>query len=88
MKGVKNRYETERKVVANMEQLISPYLKKLADTKLNSQQKVLLAILTTNLNEIALPFARSLSSRQNNLPPNEIQVANQLRQSPTSAEIA
>ncbi len=83
-----DKHEIEKKVVANVEQLINPYLKKLAATKLNSQQEVLLGILTTNLNEIVLPFAQRLSTRLNNLTPNEMQVANQIRQGRTSAEIA
>ena len=83
-----DKYEIEKKVLANVEQLINPYLKKLTGTRLDSRQKIYLEILTTNLNEIVLPFAWTLSTRQHNLTPTEMQVANQIRQGRTTTQIA
>jgi galactokinase len=46
-----DKYEIETRVLSNVEQLINPYLEKLAESDLNSRQRVYLEILTTNLNE-------------------------------------
>ncbi len=71
-----DKFIIEKKVIANVEQLINPYLDKLSRSGLNDRQKVYLEILTTNLNEIVLPFAWILSTRRHNLTPTEMQVAN------------
>ncbi|MEA3232992.1 MAG: helix-turn-helix transcriptional regulator [Thermodesulfobacteriota bacterium] len=83
-----DNFSIEKKVIANVEQLIKPYLDKLAHSGLNDRQKVYLKILTTNLNEIVLPFAWTLSTRRNNLTPTEMQVANLVRQGRTTPKIA
>lgn len=83
-----DQLKTEKKVLANVEQLIKPYLDKLARSGLDDRQQVYLEILTTNLNEIVLPFAWTLSTRRKNLTPTEMQVANLVRQGRTTPEIA
>jgi len=83
-----DKFIIEKKVIANVEQLINPYLDKLSRSGLNDRQKVYLEILTTNLNEIVLPFAWILSTRRHNLTPTEMQVANLVRQGRTTPQIA
>lgn len=83
-----DKYEIETRVLSNVEQLINPYLEKLAKSDLNSRQRVYLEILTTNLNEIVSPFAWTLSTRPHNLTPTEMQVANLVRQGRTTTKIA
>jgi len=83
-----DKFIIEKKVIANVEQLINPYLDKLTRSGLNDRQKVYLEILTTNLNEIVLPFAWTLSTRRHNLTPTEMQVANLVRQGRTTPQIA
>lgn len=83
-----DKFEIEKKVLANVEQLIKPYLGKLVRSGLDDRQKVYLEILTTNLNEIVLPFAWALSTRRKNLTPTEMQVANLVRQGRITPEIA
>ena len=83
-----DKYKIETRVLSNVEQLINPYLEKLANSELNSRQKVYLDILTTNLNEIVSPFAWTLSTRPHNLTPTEMQVANMVRQGRTTTQIA
>lgn len=83
-----DKYEIETRVLSNVEQLISPYLEKLADSELNSRQRMHLEILTTNLSEIVSPFAWTLSTRPHNLTPTEMQVANMVRQGRTTTQIA
>ena len=72
----------------NIEQLINPYLEKLANSGLNSLQTAYLEILQAHLNEIVSPFTRNLSIRQWNLTPTQMQVAILIRQGRTTTEIA
>ncbi len=83
-----DKYEMEKRVLSNVEQLINPYLEKLSKSDLNPRQRIHLEILTTNLNEIVSPFAWTLSTRPHNLTPTEMQVANLVRQGRTTTQIA
>jgi DNA-binding CsgD family transcriptional regulator len=83
-----DRLEIEKRVMVNIEQLINPYLEKLAGSGLNSRQTAYLEILQTHLNEIVSPFTRNLSIRQWNLTPTEMQVAILIKQGRTTSQIA
>ena len=66
----------EEKVLANMKQLVKPYLKELNGTGPNKAQQTCLSILTQNLKEIIASFSLSLSSKYQNFSPTEIRIAN------------
>ena len=65
-----------------------PYFEKIKKTKLDEQQKAILGIMESNLNEITSPFARKMSQIYLNLTPVEIKVANLIRHGSNSKEIS
>ena len=83
-----DRFDIEEKVIANIKQLIEPYLKKLEKSGLKASQKALVQIVTENLREITKPFSFRLASQLFALTPKEIQVANLVKQGRSSKEIS
>ena len=78
----------ENKLQLNTQELVVPYLKKLKDTKLDSRQKDYLSVLESNLNNIVSPYMFNLSAAYKNLTPQEIQIANLIRQGKNTKNIA
>jgi PAS domain S-box-containing protein len=87
-KRQKDKKETEDNVLTNVKELIVPYIEKIRRTKLDDQQKAVLSIIESYLNEIISPFTRKMSLKYLNLTPTEIQVANLIRHGSNSKEIA
>jgi PAS domain S-box-containing protein len=87
-KRIDDKKETADNLLTNVKELIVPYLEKIKKTKLDEQQKVILSIIESNLNEITSPFARKMSQTYLNLTPVEIKVANLIRHGNNSKEIA
>jgi len=83
-----DKTELEEKVLANVKDLVLPYLEKLKNKSLDADQQVSISILESNLNEIISPFSRKLSSRYLGLTPTEIRVANLIKDGKTTKEIA
>ncbi|MDR3555489.1 MAG: PAS domain S-box protein [Syntrophobacteraceae bacterium] len=83
-----DRDELEEAFVANVKNLVLPYLGKLKKTRLDSDQKSYLALLETYLLEISSPFAKRISAPLLGLTPMEIRVADLIRQGLSSKEIA
>jgi PAS domain S-box-containing protein len=75
-------------VQANVKKLIEPYFEKINKTKLDDQQKGILRILESNLNEIISPFTQEVSLKYFKLTSTEIQVAKQVSHGYTTKEIA
>ncbi|MFH0788456.1 MAG: PAS and helix-turn-helix domain-containing protein [Pseudomonadota bacterium] len=84
----KDKSRLEEAVLINVKELVEPYLEKLKNSCLNQSQTNLLAILSTNLNDLTSPFTRKLSVKLLKLTPMEIQVANFVKQGKTNKEIA
>ncbi len=80
--------QLEEKLQMNVDELVTPYLKKLGDTKLDSRQQNYLAVLKNNLNTIVSPYLLNLSAAHKNLTPQEIQIADLIRQGKSTKEIA
>jgi len=83
-----DKTKIEEYVLANVKKLIEPYFEKIKNTRLNDQQKGILRILESNLNEIISPFTQKVSLKYFKLTSTEIQIANQIRRGDTTKKIA
>jgi DNA-binding CsgD family transcriptional regulator len=83
-----DKHELEEKVLANVKELIMPYLKDLKNAGLDTRQKAYLEIVESNLNDIISPFLHQLSSKYLSFTPREIQVATLVKEGKASKEIA
>jgi len=82
-----DKEDLEGRLLANVKELVLPYVDKLKNSRLDSDQMTLADILESNIKEIISPFATRLSSRFLNLTPTEIQVASLIKDGKTSKEI-
>jgi len=87
-KREEDKTELEEKVLANMRELVEPYIEELNNSRLNSEQKTFLQILKSNLDEIVSPFSYTLTSKYLNFTPTEIRVANLVKEGKTTKDIA
>jgi PAS domain S-box-containing protein len=83
-----DKADLEERLLANVKDLVLPYIEKLKNSRLHSDQMTLVGILESNMKEIVSPFATKLSSKFLNLTPTEIQVASLIKDGKTSKEIA
>jgi PAS domain S-box-containing protein len=82
-----DKRELEERVLANVKELVAPYIVKLKKSGLDAKQMTYLKILKSNLNDIVAPFVHQLSSKYSTLTPTEIQVAQLIREGRTTKEI-
>ncbi len=83
-----DRMELEEKVLFNVKEMITPYIKKLREMELDEKQGIYLTILESNLKDIISPFSPKLTSRHFKLTKSELQIAKLVRMGITSKEIA
>ena len=83
-----DRKNTEENIICNAREMILPYLEKLKNTRLETQQKVFVSILERNIHEIISPFVRSLYWHFSSLTPMEVQIATLLQEGRTAKEMA
>ncbi|MCP4692479.1 MAG: PAS domain S-box protein [Desulfobacterales bacterium] len=83
-----DKKELEEIVLSNVKELVSPYVERLKNGRMNTSQRTLLDILESNLNNIISPFISRLSSKMVNFTPMEIRVAGLVKEGKTNKEIA
>ena len=83
-----DKKEFEEKIIANVKNLVFPYIGKLNNSRLNDRQTVYLEIIKSNLEEVIAPFLHRLSSKYSDLTPSEIQIAGLIKDGKTTKEIA
>ena len=83
-----DKQEMEEKVVANVNRLITPYLEKLGQTRLDARQRTYLDIVESHLADVISPFLQRMSAMHLHLTPQEIQVATLVRDGRTTKEIS
>lgn len=66
-------------IICNVKNLVFPYITKLKNNKLKSEELTYLNIIETNLNEILSPFSRRLLSRVGRFTPKELLVVNLIK---------
>ena len=84
----KDKNLMEENILFNVKKLVLPYLDTLKQKRLTEEQQSYLDVLETNLNNIISPFTKRLTSIHDSLTPQEIKVADFIRNGKTVKEIA
>lgn len=84
----RDRQELENRFLANIRELVLPYLEKLKTGRLQQREKALVSIMEEHLHDISSPFLNRLSSLHLMLTPQELEVALLVRQGKSSQEIS
>jgi len=87
-KREQDKLALEESVVINVKELILPYLEKLKKSELQSDQKTLITILESHLDDIISPFTAKLSTRFVKLTATEIKIANLVKDGRTNKDMA
>ena len=84
----KDRKDFEDKIIANIREMVNPYVEKLKATTLDEVQKIYLNLIKSNLKDIASPFVQNIKFNHMNFTPGEVTVATLIREGKSSKEIA
>jgi PAS domain S-box-containing protein len=87
-KRTADKTDVEDKVLSNIKELVFPFLEILKQTRLSDKQTAYMEIIESNLRNVISPFLDRLSTQYSNFTPNEIKVANLIREGLTTKEIA
>ncbi len=87
-KRERDRQDLDQQIKLTIQEIISPYIKRLKNSPLNERQKIYLDIIERNLKEITAPFMPGLAAAFHKLTPTEIQVINLIKQNKKTQEIA
>jgi len=83
-----DKHSHEEKILANINELVMPYLNRLKGTRLDERQRASISIIEANLKDIIAPFGSKSAARNLSLTPSEIQIANLIKHGMTAKEIA
>jgi len=83
-----DQMEFQGNIVANVRELIFPYLEKLKSKRLTEDQKMYLQVVESNLKNILSPFMNHQLPNHWNFTPSEIRIANLIKQGKATKEIA
>ena len=84
----KEKADIKENLLISIKKLISPYIDKLQNKKLDEESQIYVNIINSNLEEIVAPISDTLPSKYLGLTPSEVQVADLIKQGMTSKEIA
>jgi PAS domain S-box-containing protein len=84
----KDNLDFEQKITNNIARLVDPYLQKLQNFRLKERDRIVIDMLSANLQELTSSFASTISSKIDKLTPTELQVANLVKHGKTTKEIA
>lgn len=89
---IKRRQEDQQEfaasVLANLKELVFPYLEKLKQSALNDLQRTFLKVVQSHLEEISAPFLRKLSREFTGLSRTERQIASLIKEGKRNKEIS
>jgi len=83
-----DKSEIEQKVIANVKEMVMPYLDKLKRVSLKPKDKRVVEIIDSHLQDIISPMIQKLTNANIILTPQEIQVASLVKDGKASKEIA
>lgn len=83
-----DRLELEKKVLANVKDLVLPYVEKLKKSQMKPKERTLLEIVERHLKDVISPLLQSFANAKILLTPQEMQVASLVKDGKTSKEIA
>jgi len=78
----------EENVLSHMKNIALPYLEKLKQSGLNAEQRSLVRVLKSSLDDLTSPMAKALTSKTLDLTPMELQVADLIKHGKRTKEIA
>ena len=84
----RDKRDMEDSLVANIREVVEPYLEKLAQSRLDERQRAWLGITRSHLDTVISPFLKRLSSLADCLTPREIEVAVLVKEGRMNKEIA
>jgi PAS domain S-box-containing protein len=87
-KRIEDHQRMEELIRLNLKELIDPFLNRLENSGLRRTQKQLLEVIRMNLEEVVGSSMPEFSNKYYMFSPNELQVANLIRQGKTSKEVA
>jgi DNA-binding CsgD family transcriptional regulator len=87
-KREQDKKEMELHLLANVKNLLEPFIERIKDTELDDRQKSLLNIIDSNIQEIVSPVTRKLSLKNLALTSSDIRIANLIKHGHISKEIS
>ena len=84
----KDKKDFEDKIIANVREMVNPYVEKLKATTLDEVQKIYLDLIKSHLKDITSPFAQNIKFNHMNFTQGEVAVAILIREGKSSKEIA
>lgn len=87
-KRMEDHQRAEERIRMSLKELIDPYLTRLENSGLKSNQNQLLQVIRMNLDEVVGSSLPEITSKYHIFSPNELQVVNLIRKGKTTKEIA